>query len=188
MKQLLALTAALVFLSMMVNAQDKQINNAPVKEINNGSGFGFQLNQYQKDFGFGLNATTRYFFRKSMAVRVRSNIMWNEHLDLNTAETTWSPYGNVSLGFVGVGGMVGDFIRLYGEGGLLCILPSKNFASPSVVVGGYGLFGFEFFMTKGFNYFIEIGGVGSGAVEDKIPGKPIYSNGLSVGVGFRASF
>jgi hypothetical protein len=52
-------------------------------------------------------------------------------------------------------------------------------------MGGYGLFGFEFFFTKFGNYFIEIGAVGTGAKADKVASKPIYSNGLTVSTGMR---
>ena len=55
-------------------------------------------------------------------------------------------------------------------------------------MGGYGLFGFEFFMNSRNNYFIEIGGVGTGAVADKVANSPIYSNGLLINVGFRHQF
>jgi hypothetical protein len=150
----------------------------------NGVTLGFQLGQFQKDFGFGLNVTSPFFAKGGMAVRVRGNLMWNEHLT-PAFETTWTPYGNICLGMVGKGGEIGNFMRLYGEGGLLAILPSSEFSSQGLALGGYGGFGFEFFMTKAFNYYIEIGGVGTGATADKLPGKPIFSNGLMIQVGFR---
>lgn len=81
--------------------------------------------------------------------------------------------------------MVGERIRLYGEGGVITIFPSSDFSSDDMVFGGYGLFGFEFFFGKMGNYFIEIGGIGTGAVADKIINRPIYSNGLSISTGFR---
>ena len=40
-------------------------------------------------------------------------------------------------------------------------------------------------MNKSINYFIELGGVGTGAKADKIAFKPIYSNGFLIDVGFR---
>tara|TARA_R110001592_G_scaffold78715_8_gene235949 strand:+ start:2231 stop:2773 length:543 start_codon:yes stop_codon:yes gene_type:complete len=150
--------------------------------INNGFGFGFQLNQYQSDFGLGLNLTSPFFVNEKIAFRLRGNLMFNENIQ---NKTTWTPYSNVSLGLIGVGGKIGDFIRLYGEGGFIGLLPSDEFSSKQIVLGGYGLFGFEFFMNKTSNYFIEIGGVGTGAKEDKIATQPIYSNGLIISTGFR---
>lgn len=145
--------------------------------------FGFQLGQYQEDFGIGLNVTSPYFLQNSVAIRVRGNMMWHQHV-LNT-ESTWSTYSNLSIGVIGVGGNIGNFMRVYGEGGALLLLPSNDFSTQSTEVGGYGLFGFEFFMDPHFNYFIEIGGAGTGATADRIPTSPIYSNGLIIQTGFR---
>ena len=164
----------LLFLQFELQAQSDSVNT--------GHGFGFQLSQYQQDFGFGLQYASPLMFQ-GIGLRAKANFMFNQHLI--DSVTTWSPYSNLSLGIVGIGGMVGKSIRIYGEGGLLLILPSRNFSSQSSTWGGYGLFGFEFFNFRSFNYFIEIGGVGTGAIADKVPGKPIYSNGLSISVGFR---
>ena len=151
--------------------------------IKHGMGFGFQLNQYQKDFGIGLQATSPYFGKDKIAIRARFNGMFYEHPVNN--ETTWTIYSNLGLGIIGVSGTIQNFMRLYGEGGILLLFPSADFSSKNTEFGGYGLFGFEFFMSPGTNYFIEIGGVGTGANADKIPNNPIYSNGLLISVGFR---
>ena len=42
-------------------------------------------------------------------------------------------------------------------------------------------------MSPNTNYYLEVGGVGKGAVADKAFGEPIYSNGLLINVGFRYS-
>lgn len=114
-----------------------------------------------------------------------------QHLNSDN-ETTWSPYGSYQLGFVAVGGAAGGFARFYAEGGILLITPSSEFSSSSTEIGGYGLFGFEFFMGSApdvpVSYFIEPGGIGTGATADKVPGKPIYSNGFSISVGVRGYF
>ena len=149
---------------------------------NTGMGYGFQLNQYQRDFGAGINITSPFFARKKVAVRLRGNLLFHEHPKEDAF--TWTPYANASLGFLGKVGYVGK-VRLYGEGGLLALFPSHDFSTETSHFGGYGVFGFEFFFKKSGNYFIEIGGVGTGAKADHVPGKPIYSNGLIVGAGFR---
>lgn len=113
--------------------------------------------------------------------------MWNEHLNSNS-ETTWSSYSNASLGFVQSVGEIKNFLRVYGEGGAIFLFPSDKFSSKSIQFGGYGLFGFEFFFDQHLNYFLEAGGVGTGAKADKISGKPIYSNGFIINVGVRAQF
>jgi hypothetical protein len=109
--------------------------------------------------------------------------MWLEHLE--NIETTWTPYSNFQLGIVGVGGKINNSIRLYGEGGVIAILPDSDFSSNDSEFGGYGLFGFEFFFQEAHNYFIELGGVGTGARADKVLTEPIYSNGFIVNVGYR---
>lgn len=79
-------------------------------------------------------------------------------------------------------------IRLYGEGGFIGLFPDSSFSDTDFVAGGYGVFGFEVFMDLRRRYFIEIGGVGTGAREDNTPGRPIYSNGLLISTGLRGVF
>ena len=160
---------------------------AQEKPLNSKMALGFHLNQNQQDFGFGLQATSPYFANQKVAVRLRGSLMWNQHVN-NDNLTVWSPYSNVSLGVVGVGGEIADFIRLYGEGGVVLLFPNSDFSSNSSQLGGYGLFGFEFYMSSNNSYFIEIGGIGTGAVADKVATNPIYSNGMLINVGFRYQF
>jgi hypothetical protein len=174
LKGMFALT--LIVICFTLHAQEKSINT--------GTAFGIQLNQYQKDFGIGVNVTSPYFIHERIALRLRANLMYNEH-EKDGTTTTWSPYSNVSLGLIGVSGKVGEHIKLYGEGGFIMLFPSSDFSSDQSAAGAYGLFGFEFYMNSGHNYFIEIGGVGQGSTADKIPMKPIYSNGLLISTGFR---
>ena len=82
-------------------------------------------------------------------------------------------------------GKVGDYIKIYGEGGMIMLLPSDKFSSEDFVIGGYGIFGIEFFMSRFSDYFLEIGYVSTGAIEDKIVTQPYYSNGLIISTGFR---
>jgi hypothetical protein len=163
------------------------IANAQENSMSHKFALGFQLGQYQNDFGFGINLTSPYFAKNKIALRTRVNLMYNEHINSNN-ETVWTPYSNISLGLLSSGGKIGDYIRLYGEGGVIGLFPSDDFSSESFVIGGYGLFGFEFYMNKNNNYFIEIGGVGTAASADKALYKPIYSNGLLINTGFRIHF
>jgi len=173
----LLLTITLIAFHLISNAQKSEM--VP----NYGFGFGFSVTQIQKDFGLGLNIISPYFANHKIALRIKGNMMFNENIQ--ESSTTWTPYSNVSLGIIGVGGMVGGNVRLYGEGGMIGLFPSKEFSDKEFVMGGYGQLGFEFFLSNGCNYFIEIGGVGTGANAEKIENKPFYSNGLLVGAGFR---
>ncbi|MBP7828802.1 MAG: hypothetical protein KA248_02665 [Kiritimatiellae bacterium] len=163
------------------------IVTAEAKEgaLKNGVAAGFQINQYQDDFGLGMSLTSPYV-KDLFAVRVRGNLMFNENT--KSDETNWDSYFNFTAGLVGVAGTVCENIRLYGEGGFIGIVPASEFSDKDFVAGGYGVFGFEFFMDARRNYFIELGGVGTGAREDNVPGRPIYSNGLLISAGFRGTF
>jgi len=152
-------------------------------------GIGGNLNNFQNDFGLGVNVTSPYFFQGATAFRVHANYMWLQHTKIDGSSTVWTPYYSFQFGTIGGAAIIANFLRLYGEGGLILLLPNKDFSSNSTEIGGYGVFGFEFFMSQSpqsfISYFIELGGMGTGAKADKAPGKPVYSNGFSVSVGFR---
>lgn len=172
--------SGLILLACISTASAQGVN------IGNGTGIGLQINQYQRDFGAGISLTSPYIANDKLAFRLRGSIQFHEHVQNN--ETTWTPYFNTSLGLVAVSGTVADVIRLYSEGGVVGLFPSDEFSSENFVFGGYGLFGFEFFMSDRNNYFIEIGGVGTGAKADQLPAAPVYSNGLLISTGFRIHF
>lgn len=156
------------------------------QELNKGVGVGYQLSQYQQDFGFGISASTPYFLKDKLAFRLKTNMMY--HQNVLEENTIWIKYSNASFGLIGVSGMINEKIRLYGEGGIIGIFPSSKMSSQKAYFGGYGLFGFEFFFTNSGNYFIEIGGVGSEATANEIATRPIFSNGLTISTGIRFFF
>lgn len=164
----------LLFLGFTESIKAQKSNNFSI---------GMQLSQYQQDFGTGITLSSPWFANENMTVRMRGNVMFHEHLQ--NQETTWTPYLNATLGVAGNTGRVGDYIQLYGESGVIGLFPSDEFSSESFEFGGYGLFGFEFYMNPDSNYFIEIGAVGTGANADKVENDPIYSNGLTISTGFR---
>ncbi len=176
--KIIGISIVIVLLALQSQAQES---------FNKNFGIGGQVGQIQHDFGIGLNVTTPYFANNKTAVRLKGNLVWNEHLNSNT-ETTWSPYSNFSLGFVQAVGELNNFVRIYGEGGAIFLFPSTEFSTKSIQFGGYGLFGFEFFFDEHMNYFFEAGGVGTGAKADKIAENPIYSNGFLINVGVRTQF
>ena len=157
-------------------------NYGQEESTNNKTGLGFGLTQHQNDFGIGVNMVSPYFGKHKLALRLRGNLMWNQH-PTNNNRTTWTPYSNASLGLVS-GGEISEHIRLYGEGGINTLFPSSKFSLDSFLIGGYGLFGFEFKISDRNNYFIELGGVSSGSAQ-KISRQPIYANGFLINVGYR---
>jgi hypothetical protein len=72
----------------------------------------------------------------------------------------------------------------------VAVLPNEDVAGYDLALGALGAFGFEFFFSQDRNagYFIELGGVGTGAEADAIPGDPIYANGFLANVGVRYYF
>lgn len=168
-----------IFSSLSIHFVKAQ-ENPPKK----GLGLGGQISQYQRDFGIGISATSPYFVPNTMAVRLRGNLMFFQHV--KDGSETWTRYFNVTAGIFTITGCIGENIKLYGEGGVIGLIPSSEFSDEGFVFGGFGLFGFEFYMSHATNYFIEIGGVGTGATADKIATSPIYSNGFMISAGFRA--
>ncbi len=150
----------------------------------NKTGLGFNVNRFQNDFGLGLHLVSPYFANSKAAVRIGGNLQWFEYVDENE-EATWSPYGNVQVGIRGRQGVVDDKIYIYGEGGGMILFPNTAFSSEKTRLGGYGLFGFEFYTSPRFSYFVELGGMGAGARADKLFSGPIFSNGFATTVGFR---
>ena len=145
---------------------------------------GCNINSYGGNFGVGINVTSPLFLHGYAAVRASENYQWLDHLDA-AGNHTWTGYHVLKLGAVGIGGTLHDIIRLYGEGGVTAVLPDASMSKESAVIGGYGLFGFEFMVRHNLAYFIELGGIGTGATAEKLPQKPIYTNGFMASAGLR---
>ena len=147
--------------------------------------YGFQLNKFQDEFGFGINVLSQEY--KNFRLSAKGNINWLNHLDSESNET-WTEFFNNQFG-INYHGCITNRIGLYAEGGLIILYPNTSFSSKSSEFGGYGLFGFEFFFTEDTkrnpSYFIELGGIGTGAYADKIISNPIYANGFLISVGYR---
>jgi len=171
----LCISTALLLISFRISAQQQ---NTP--------GVGIGINQLQKDFGIGLHLVSPYFANNRVAVRAGANLQWLQHMKGN--ETTWSPYGSFQLGIRGRQPVIEDKIYLYGEGGSILLLPNSTFSTEKAHWGGYGLFGFEFWATPKFGYYLELGGVGTGAKANKVSAAPIYANGFTGSVGCRLHF
>jgi hypothetical protein len=57
----------------------------------------------------------------------------------------------------------------------------------SLTLGGYGLFGFEFFTAREspVTYFLQAGGLGSNGDANGLAGSPAYANGFVIETGIR---
>jgi len=151
---------------------------------NQGLGLGFQINQFQQDFGFGVQVSSPSFWNEMALLRLKTNLVFHQHVLQGQYE--WSGYQNLSLGLAGIGGYVSENIRIYGEGGIMGLFPSSNFSNEKFLASGYGAFGTEFFSTPGFHFFLEIGLAPTRARADLMPGKPFYHNGFYTTMGLRS--
>lgn len=175
-KYILAIILSITFLS----------SSAQEKGPNNGLSVGFQLTEIQRDFGVGMNITSPFFADQMLAIRLRSSMMFNEYV--SEGETLWAPYANLSLGLVSGRTFIHESIALYGEGGVIALFPSSDISTNDLEIGGYGLFGFEFYFSNYFSYYLEAGAVGVNATADVLQNKPVYSNGFLINVGWRMNF
>jgi len=139
---------------------------------------GISVQEWKDDFGIGFNLTSPWFLFEKAAIRVSGNILFK-------ADAQWKPYYAIRTGLIGGSFMQSADIRLYGEGGFLFLFPDASFDTTSFRFGGYGNFGFEFFLstTPGSgSYFIELGSNGIGATT--LSGN-YYLNGFALTTGIR---
>ena len=147
--------------------------------------FGFQLQQVQNDFGFGihfLSPTVGDFRLKSSY-----NFNWFIH-ENNDQVSVWTEYSSFNFG-TRYQTLVSKNINLYVEGGPQILLNKTSVSSENINFGGYGLFGFEFFLSDesigNTSYFIELGATGNNSRADKTVSKPKVGNGFITSVGMR---
>lgn len=179
-KKLILLLVGFILLTIKSFAQEDMFQKVGSLSL------GYQLSNLGGDFGAGLQITSPFFANKKVAYRLSYNIQFLHHRPKTDTFSVWTTYHTFRLGVVGISGNIGTNIRGYGEGGLVCLLPNSAFASETFQMGGYGHFGLEFIFNESATaYFIELGGIGTGAVADRAIGQPIYSNGFSISVGFR---
>ena len=133
------------------------------------------------NFGLGVELTSPYFLWTRVAVRARAEFVWDE--------VDWNLFYLIKGGLIGVGGYIGENIRLYGEGGLILLFPTTALSTDGFAFGGYGQFGFEFLMEafpwSHFSYFLEMGASGVDFRADKLAGSPKLVNGFATTVGLR---
>lgn len=67
------------------------------------------------------------------------------------------------IDFIGRSEVLFNVMRLYGGGGVQVIAPISNTDGKEVRVGGGGHFGFEFFCSPNYSFFLEVGGQGGTA-------------------------
>lgn len=177
---LVTLLSLCFFISPLISSE---ADKSSLETDKNSVELGYNISKYQNDFGIGLQMLSPYFIKSRVAIKIGANYQWLEHV--KGTKTTWTGYQNYQFGVRTRSSVIGEKIFIYGEGGLMVLLPNSGFSSKKTLYGGYGLFGFEFKPYPYFSYFLELGGVGTGARADKLATEPFYSNGFLTNVGFR---
>ncbi len=113
---------------------------------------GFEIGEIGNDLIIGGRITSPFILNGSAAFRLSGDTAVNN--------TDSFCYGYFRGGLIGTGGIAAGLIRLYGEGGISILWNAED--SSQLVIGGYGLFGFEFFtaVNSPVSYFIELGTLG----------------------------
>jgi hypothetical protein len=146
----------------------------------------YHLSELSGDFGQGVMIESPSLIKDYFTLKLRGNQQYL-NADFN-GKNEWRDYYTATFGISSSPARVSESIELYGEGGLMMIFPNSDFSDTDQEFGGYGLFGFNFLFDPAFSYFIEAGGVGSGAVAEGSDNERIYANGFFVQVGFKIHF
>jgi hypothetical protein len=160
------------------------INSTSLAQENPPARVGFQINQIQGDFGLGLNLDIP-LLKHWPVIRLAASNHWIEIPE--AANTKTSFYQTVSIGVANKGWPISDKIKVYADGGLMLLIPSNELSSKSILPGGFGLFGFEFFTAKqgSSSLFLEMGGTTAGLRLDRRQNIPAFGAGMLISTGFR---
>lgn len=166
----------LILMSAGTQAQERELSNLS---------FGFQLQQIQNDFGFGVHLLSPSF--GAFRVKTSYNYSWFIHENTEQA-SVWTEYSNFNFG-TRYQNLVSNNVNLYFELGSQLILNQEDVSSEKMNFGAYGLFGFEFFLTDesvgNMSYFFELGATGNNSRADMTISRPKIANGFTTSVGFR---
>jgi hypothetical protein len=172
-------------------AQAPTTTQTPVTK--DGVAVGFALHRFQDDFGVGLVAASPTFLRW-LRVSARGGVAWYPHAVSSDGTSSWEAfyYGNLAVEsgppfLAGTGGAV----RPYGFGGPIVVVPPSALSTASVALGGVGGFGLEARFGGGpagegpVTYFFELGGIGTGAIANKLPTRDSLASGFFLAAGIR---
>ncbi len=174
--------------SVPAETQEQKAEETEIPARSSRMAIGFSLETIQDDFGLELGVTTPYFAGEKMALRLRGGVAWANGIPDGKTKEDWLLYTPIRIAFVGSWAFAANKVRLYSEGGSLAILSIQDVSSDTFSgIGGYGLFGFEFFASDHVpvTYFIEGGGMGTSAKADKMIADPSLANGFFASVGLR---
>jgi hypothetical protein len=180
-----ASVVCLLLLTATLRAQDSA-QRAPDDE-RNGAAVGWEISSFANNYAFGARLDTPRFARRTVHVQIGASLAWVQGVPLGESDTTWAPYTLLRIGIVRSTPIGSLPLRFYGGGGLALVLPTNDVSGQSAQGGGYGLTGLELSVPEngGARWFVEVGGMGTGAKADRLANSPIYANGFTIGWGFR---
>jgi hypothetical protein len=144
---------------------------------NVGSAIGMSVQRLQDTFALSGSWSSPAFFNDRARITTSGGVAWYPFATNGSGDQDWAPFGHWRL-VLESGHRVGRApLRLYGFGGAMLLFRSERLSDEVLAVAGIGGFGFEFFTPSNttsapVSYFIEIGGVGSGARATKLFGAP----------------
>lgn len=180
----------LFFLCVLQNSSQASVEDSLAVPASHLS-LGLNISEIRNQPGIGLAITTPYFLDNSVAFRFSGNMFLLFNIPLSSASEQVLPYMNPRFGVVYVAGTLAESIRLCLVGGVTYVLPSSKI-SDDKGIGGYLGFGFEFF-TSSFarsqiSFLFESSIIAEPVIAEKLPGQPIYANGIDLSVGMRYYF
>jgi hypothetical protein len=127
-------------------------------EFNEKWSLGYQLNEIENNFGYGVHLQTPLLFHNA-SLKWRINRQYFSLIDTNDQSEDWLPYYNSMLSMVFYGENHGN-IQAYSESGFALTIPPSEFNDRAVGLKGFGLFGMRVFLNSSFAFFFEAGGIG----------------------------
>ncbi len=186
-----AVGSALGILGALCCANEAQAqDHRPVEQ--HGLSAGFSVQRLQDDFGGGAQVSSPAFASESIRLTLGGGMAFFPHDLTSEGQERWTPYGHARLVVEAGHRLAGSPARLYGVGGPVLLFVPDRLSEKHLVLGGWGGFGFEIAQRKdnlddaGTSYFVEFGGIGTGASASRLPTQPIFANGFLINVGFRA--
>jgi hypothetical protein len=161
-----------------------------VREVADGVSLGYSVERLHDSFALGARFATPAWFEGAFRVTAGGGIAWYS-AEFGPNDELWQPFGHWWLSFEGGQRLAGTPLRLYGFGGPILLWLPSPLADDDISIGGQGGFGFEFHFSEPdgdapVSYFIELGGLGTGASASRYPREPLVANGFLARVGLRA--
>jgi len=181
---------ALVSVLVIMLGAPRVSGQTPASATNTGAAVGMAVQRLQDDFGVSGFFTSPAFFGGNARVTVAGGAAWYPYGRTSSGDQDWVPFGHTRI-VAESGHRLGQApLRLYGFGGVILAFLPQRLSDDLLSVGGVGGFGFEFFAPTNsgsapVSYFIELGGVGSGARATNEPGRPVLLNGFLIQSGVR---